>query len=105
MNLASLMTALFGLFTLVGGIIGYVKAKSKASVIAGSLSALLLFYSAHGIYEGMRAAYLMSLIVAAVLGVRFLKSWFKTRRVMPDLIMVILSSLTIIIVSWGLSVH
>ena len=105
MNLASLMTALFGLFTLVGGIIGYVKAKSKASVIAGSLSALLLFYSAHGIYEGTRAAYLVSLIVAAVLGVRFLKSWFKTHRIMPDFIMVVLSSITIIIVSWGLSVH
>ena len=105
MNPASIVVTLFGIFTLVGGILGYVKAKSKASVIAGTLSAVLLFYSAHGISEGTRAAYLAALIVAAILGARFLRTWFKTHRVMPDFIMVILSSITIIVVAWGLSVH
>ena len=105
MSLAVIVVVLFGAFTLVGGIIGFVKAKSKASLITGSASALLLFYSAHGISERVRAAYLIAIIVAAVLGVRFLSTWFKTRRLMPDFIMIILSSITIIVVAYGLSAH
>ena len=105
MNPASIVVTLFGIFTLAGGILGYAKAKSKASLIAGSISGLVLLAAAYGISEGTRAAYLVALIVAAILGARFLRTWFKTHRVMPDFIMVILSSITIIVVAWGLSVH
>ena len=103
MSLAALIVTLFGVFNLIGGIIGFTKAKSKASLIAGSVSALILFFSAYGISENTRAAYLTSLIVAALLGVRFLKTYFKTKRLMPDLVMIIFSSLTVFVVAWQMA--
>ena len=99
MSLAALVVVLFGTFTLAGGIIGFAKAKSKISLITGTLSAFILFFSAYGISENTKAAYLMGLIVAALLGFRFLGTYFKTRRLMPDLIMIVLSAVTFIVVA------
>ena len=98
MNLATLVVAFYGLFSLAGGIIGYVKVQSKASLIAGSISGLILIVSAFGIAKGIRTASLMSLAVALLLGGRFLGTWFKTRRLMPDLLMIFLSALTLVVV-------
>ncbi|OGW87148.1 MAG: hypothetical protein A3C35_03150 [Omnitrophica bacterium RIFCSPHIGHO2_02_FULL_46_11] len=88
----------YGIFNLVGGVIGYVKAKSAASLIAGSVSGLIFLASAYGVSQGIRAAYLISLLVALLLGIRFSKTWFKTRRLMPDLIMILFSLVTLIVV-------
>ena len=101
MALAAIIVFIYGLFTLVGGIIGFVKAKSRASLIAGSLSGLALLVSAYGMNQGMQAASIVSFVIAILLGARFLKTWLTNRRVMPDLLMVILSIATLIAVSVG----
>ncbi|MBI3999506.1 MAG: TMEM14 family protein [Candidatus Omnitrophica bacterium] len=98
MDLMTLVVVVYGLFTLAGGIIGYVKAKSKASLIAGSIAGILLLGCAYGFMQGVRACYWISLIVALLLGIRFSKKWMVTRRVMPELLMMILSALTFIVV-------
>jgi uncharacterized membrane protein (UPF0136 family) len=46
---AATVTALYGLTALVGGIIGYVKAGSTASLIAGGISGVLLLLCAIGL--------------------------------------------------------
>ncbi|MBI1977737.1 MAG: TMEM14 family protein [Candidatus Omnitrophica bacterium] len=97
-NISTIVVFLYGLFALVGGMIGYVKAKSKASLIAGSVSGIILIGCAYGFTQGVRGAYWISLVVAIVLGVRFLKKWFVTKRVMPELLMVIFSALTLFFV-------
>ena len=43
---AKIYFIVFGLLTIVGGVIGYVKAGSTASIIAGSISGLLLLVAA-----------------------------------------------------------
>ena len=98
MTLAAAVVGAFGLFNLVGGAMGYVKAKSAASLIAGSLAGFILLASAYGMTQGVRAAYLISAAVAILLGMRFLKTWLKMRRVMPDLLMILFSLLTLIVV-------
>ena len=97
MSFATLVVGAYGCFSLAGGIIGYVKAKSTPSLIAGSLSGVILLWSAYGINEGNRGAYLVGLIIALLLGLRFLKTWLKNRRLMPDLLMVSFSLLTLIV--------
>ena len=98
MTLEVVAVGAFGLFNLVGGIIGYIKAKSAASLIAGSVAGVILLSSAYGMTQGVGAAYLISSIVALLLGIRFSMTWFKTRRLMPDLLMILFSLLTLVIV-------
>ena len=98
MNFAAAVVALYGLFSLIGGIIGYVKAKSTASLIAGSLSGIVLLICGYWIARGSFAADIVSLVVAVLLGVRFFKTWRANHRVMPDLLMVIFSAATLFFV-------
>lgn len=98
MDLASVVVVFYGLFNLVGGILGYVKAKSRASLIAGSFSGIVLLACAYRIRMGSMIASFTSLGIALLLGLRFLGTWFKTRRVMPDLLMILLSVATLVLV-------
>ncbi len=76
--------ALFGLVTLGGGVVGYVKAKSRASLIAGVASALLLWLAA-GLLSGgsVRAGAALGGVVAVALVGRFLPAYLKTKKPMP----------------------
>ena len=95
MDLIIVIVAAYGAFSLVGGVIGYLKAKSAASLIAGGVSGMVLLVCAYGIGQGSRTAILGSLAVALGLGGRFLSTWLKNRRVMPDLLMILFSAATI----------
>ncbi len=98
MNFATMIVIVYGLFSLVGGVIGFVKAKSKASLIAGIISGVLLLGSAYEMTQNVRAAFLVALVVALLLGGRFFGTWRKNHRLMPDLLMVIFSIVTLIAV-------
>ncbi len=98
MKLAAIVVAIYGLFTLIGGFIGYLKAGSRASLIAGGISGIVLLSCVYGLIWASTAAAGLSLAVALVLGVRFLGTWSKKRRVMPDLLMVVLSALAAVTV-------
>lgn len=90
------IVALFGIFNLVGGVIGYVKAKSLPSLIAGIISGIVLLACVPGIRQGSRTASVLVLVVALLLGGRFLGTWLKKKKVMPDLIIVIFSVVTLL---------
>ncbi len=95
MNLASVVVAFYGFFTLVGGVIGYVKAKSTASLIAGLTSGLVLLACAYGITKGGRAPLAVAALVSLLLGGRFIGTWLTHHRLMPDLLMIVFSSLSL----------
>lgn len=74
----------FGLLTIAGGVVGYVKANSKPSLIAGGISGALLVGSAALIglsssREGVAPAALLSVLLAG----RFVPAYAKTRATMP----------------------
>ena len=98
MNITVVVVGLFGLFSLVGGLIGYFKAGSMASLLAGSLSGLILLVSAYGVSKGNQFFAYLALVVALLLGGRFFMTLIKGFKIMPDLLMVILSVATIIMV-------
>ena len=93
----------FAIFNIVGGLIGFFKAGSKASLIAGSLAGIVLLLCAYGMTKGNSIAPVVSLITALLLGGRFLGTWMKNRRVMPDLLMILFSAAVVILVGLKLA--
>jgi uncharacterized membrane protein (UPF0136 family) len=93
---------IFGALTIAGGIIGYVKAGSVPSIIAGSVTGVLLVVAAFLLPEhravGLATAFIISLLLAG----QFVPKFLRTGRAMPAGLMSILSVIGIIlaIVAW-----
>ncbi|HEV7402462.1 MAG TPA: TMEM14 family protein [Chthoniobacteraceae bacterium] len=83
---------LFGLMTIAGGVMGYVKAQSKASLIAGGISGLLLLTA--GVLVSMKvlpAALILGLVVSLALAFKFIPNFLANRKFMPGGLMSVLS--------------
>jgi uncharacterized membrane protein (UPF0136 family) len=99
---AKIYFIVFGLLTIVGGVIGFVKAGSTASIIAGSISGIALIVAAYllpgNLVLGLAIAGLVSILLAG----RFIPAFLKTAQVMPAGLMSLLSVIGLIlaIVAW-----
>ena len=88
----------FGAFTIIGGIIGYVKAKSRASLIAGTVSGALLMLAGWLVgHSGARPGVFLALGVSAALVVRFGKAFKTTKKVFPALVITLLGLVAIVL--------
>jgi uncharacterized membrane protein (UPF0136 family) len=102
MEAAKIYFIVFGVLTIAGGIVGYVKAGSVASIIAGSITGVLLIVAAFLLPEhraiGLATAFLISLLLAA----QFVPKFIRTGRAMPAGMMSVLSAIGVIaaIVAW-----
>ncbi|MBE9189281.1 hypothetical protein IQ230_02630 [Gloeocapsopsis crepidinum LEGE 06123] len=97
MNIAIIAAIAYGIITIVGGIIGYTKARSTASLISGIISGLLLFAGAILYLQGQAWGFTLALITTAILVVVFTIRFVKTRKFMPAGLMLTLGVLTLII--------
>ena len=92
----------FGILTIAGGVVGYVKAGSMASIIAGSIAGVLLLVGAFLLPEhravGLATVFIISLLLAA----QFVPKFLRTGRIMPAGMMSIFSAIGIIaaIIAW-----
>lgn len=94
---AKIYFIIFGLLTIVGGVIGFVKAGSTASIIAGSISGIALLVAAYllpgNVVLGLAIAGLVSLLLAC----RFIPAFMKTGQAMPAGMMSALSVIGLIL--------
>ncbi|GAA4463847.1 hypothetical protein GCM10023156_49530 [Novipirellula rosea] len=74
---------------------GYVKAQSKASLIAGSITGGLLLLSAFLIAKGITAGAILGIVVSLLLIGQFGPSLLKKVKVMPNLLVVVLGLITV----------
>ena len=99
---AKIYFLVFGVLTIAGGVVGYVKAGSVASIIAGSITGVLLLVAAFLLPEhraiGLATAFIISLLLAA----QFAPKFIRTGRIMPAGMMSVLSVIGVIaaIVAW-----
>jgi len=102
MEAAKIYFIVFGLLTIAGGIVGYVKAGSVASIVAGSITGILLLIAAFLLPEHRLPGLATALIVSLLLGAQFVPKFLRTGTVMPAGVMSILSVIGIIavIVAW-----
>ena len=102
MDATKLYFLIFGALTIVGGIIGYVRANSLPSIIAGSITGVLLLVAGSLLSSnrliGLATAFVVSLLLAA----QFVPKFIRTGKVIPAGMMSILSviGLIVAIVAW-----
>ena len=83
---------IYGALTIIGGLIGYLKAGSKASIIAGGISGLLLLLAGYLVTSGkIQPGFILGLVIAIALAGRFAPGFFSSYKFMPAGMMTILS--------------
>ena len=82
---------IFGVLTIVGGLIGYLKAGSTASIIAGSITGILLIVAGFVLPEHRMLGIATGLLISLLLAAQFLPKFVRTGRVMPAGMMTVLS--------------
>jgi uncharacterized membrane protein (UPF0136 family) len=94
-NFANTVLWIYIVLLLVGGLIGFFKARSKVSLISSSVFALLLVLTTlHGIFQPAFAQDLANIILAALLVV-FAVRLARTKKFMPSGLMLVLTILTL----------
>ncbi|NEQ85739.1 MAG: hypothetical protein F6K26_38240 [Moorea sp. SIO2I5] len=89
MNVSIVALISYGILALIGGIMGYAKAKSKISLISGVISGLLLIFAGIMQLQGQAWAQTLGIAVAAVLVIVFAIRLAKTRKFMPAGLMIV----------------
>ncbi len=83
MNMLVIGAIAYGILALVGGVMGYAKAKSKPSLISGIISSLLLFIAAAIALQGITIGPILARTVTGGLIVVFAIRLIKTGKFMP----------------------
>jgi len=101
MMLAALTSVVYGSLVLAGGIMGYRKARSRASLVSGLVSAAFLFLAAILIFRGNPIGSRLAMAVALLLLVFFAIRWLKGGKFMPAGLMVMSSAIALALLAWG----
>ena len=93
-HFASVVLWVYIILLLVGGMIGFFKAKSRVSLISSSVFAAVLVLTQTGIFEPVVARNLVNILLAALLVV-FAIRLAKTKKFMPSGMLLGLTILTL----------
>ena len=102
MDATAIYFLVFGALTILGGIIGYVKASSLPSIIAGTITGILLLVAGWILPNNRTAGLAIAFIVSLLLAAQFVPKLIRTAKMMPAGLMSILSVIGIVvaIVAW-----
>jgi uncharacterized membrane protein (UPF0136 family) len=98
MDATSIYFLIFGALTIIGGVIGYVKAGSLPSIIAGAITGILLLVAGWILPANRAAGLVVGLVVSLLLAGQFVPKFIRTGKVMPAGLMSILSVIGIVMV-------
>jgi uncharacterized membrane protein (UPF0136 family) len=97
MNFSIAAVFAYGILTIVGGIIGYMQANSKVSLISGIICGLLLVIAGFFQLQGQAWSTILANVVTGILVVVFAVRLAKTRKFMPAGLMVLLGMVTLVV--------
>ncbi|HEV3394286.1 MAG TPA: TMEM14 family protein [Chthoniobacterales bacterium] len=97
MDATAIYFLVFGALTIIGGVIGYVKAGSMASIIAGAISGILLLIAGWILPNNRTIGLAIAFVVSLLLATQFVPKLIRTGKVMPAGLMSILSVIGIVV--------
>jgi len=92
----------YGTIMILGGIAGYVRVGSKASLLSGVGMGLALLASGYGVWRGSEHSVVAAKVIALLLVVLFAVRYVKSRRFMPGGMLAILSLVAAIVFGMAL---
>jgi uncharacterized membrane protein (UPF0136 family) len=95
MNLSIIAAFAYGILAITGGIMGYIQARSRVSLVSGSISGLLLILAAYFQLQGQTWGSILAVLVTGILVVVFAVRLAKTRKFMPAGLMTTLGMLAL----------
>lgn len=99
MRTVALYLMLFGLITLVGGIIGFVNADSMVSLIAGGVAGIALVGTGLRLQKGWRPGLYVGIVIALALIGHFGRNYFlNDAAFMPAGLMSILAAIAVVLI-------
>jgi len=87
----------FAVLTILGGIMGYVKAKSKISLISGSISGVVLIIASCLLPARPILAGVIGLCVSVLLAGKFVPDFIHKKAFVPSGLMALLSVVSIVL--------
>ena len=87
----------FGVVTIAGGIIGYSKAGSVISIVAGAITGSLLIVAGVILPQYREFGLVLAVLTSAILAAQFIPRLLRTRRVVPAGVMSVLSVIGLIL--------
>ena len=97
MDATQLYFLIFGALTIIGGMIGYVKAQSVPSIIAGTITGVLLIIAGWILPQYPTGGLATALIVSLILAAQFVPKLIRTGKIMPAGLMSVLSVIGIVV--------
>jgi len=91
MSWFKIVLLIYGLLMLVGGYMGWAKAASKASLIAGVLSSVLIFLGTYLLGINAKVGQIVVTVVSGLLSLIFVMRFLKTQAFMPAGLLLLLS--------------
>ncbi len=104
LELARFYFFVFGVLTVAGGVMGFVKAKSRPSLIAGGISGIALCAAGYLVSTGTnaRVGLFLGLVVSFALAGRFVGTFRKSKKIMPAGLMAVLGIIGVVVSAIGL---
>jgi uncharacterized membrane protein (UPF0136 family) len=100
--MAATYYVIFGVLTAAGGVLGWVRARSVASLVAGLVSGALLCAAGAMASGGRAAGDWLALVVSVLLLGRFGPVWLRGGKPMPAVPMTVLALIGVVVAAWAL---
>jgi len=102
--IAPWLLLLYALLMIAGGVLGYVKAQSKPSLISGLISGIALLVAWFITLQSYRTGMILATVLAIALLIVFAIRFRKTNKFMPAGLMAILSLVSAVVFAIALFV-
>lgn len=104
MSLGVIAAIAYGLFAIMGGIVGYTKAKSKISLFAGCGTGILLILGGILQIQGLTWGLIFSIVMSVFLIITFISRLLKTRKFIPSGLMIIAGFIAVAMMGYQLQI-